>query len=163
MQATKDSFYVALRDRLAQAYPTRTMTAGGVTRTALLAAENDQPSVTTRQRDAFYLTWGEARAVRPAISRLMALTCTLAYTSAGTDANGGLDRGRAIGEMDAEVLGICTPAMAEKYDYTGANPADLGSSIFWSAPVFRTVAAPPNCVAHEASLTVYFYPEVTQV
>ena len=73
MQATKDSFYVTLRDRLAQANPGRTITVDGITRPAIVVVENDKPSVTAQQHDAYYLEWGAAHAVRPAISTLMAM------------------------------------------------------------------------------------------
>jgi len=162
MQAAKDTFYVTLRDRLAQAYPARTITVAGVTRPALVVVENDQPSITARQKDAFYLEWGDARAVRPAVSKLMAMDCTLTYGSAGTDAIGGLDRGRAVAEMDSELLVICAPFTTEKYDYTGSNRLDLGSTIFWSMPKFQVGQAAPNCIARQASITVYFFPEVNQ-
>jgi hypothetical protein len=162
MQATKDSFYVTLRDRLARAYPARTITVDGNTRPALVVVENDKPSVTARQHDAFYLEWGEARAVRPAISTLMAMTCVLSYESAGTEQNGGLDRGRMLGELESELLGTCCPTVTQKYDYTGANPLDLGSQVFWTQAVIRPAKAAPGCVAREASITVYFFPEVNQ-
>jgi hypothetical protein len=162
MQASKDTFYLTLRDRLTQAYPARTVTVNGATRTALVVVENDAPSGNARQQDTFYLEWGEAQAVRPSISGLMAMTCTISYASAGTEQNGGLDRGRALGEMESELLAVFLPSSARKCDYTGANPVDLGSSIFWTAPGFRPAKATANCVAREASLKVYFYPEVTQ-
>ena len=162
MQATKDSFYLTLRDRLAQAYPGRTITVDGITRPAIVVVENDRPSVTAQQHDAFCLEWGEGRAVRPAISTLMAMTCTLWYASAGTEQNGGLDRGRALGELESELLGVCTPAMTRKNDYTSGDPVDLGSNVFWSQPAFRAAKAEPGCVAREASITIYFYPEVNQ-
>lgn len=162
MQAMKDSFYVTLRDRLAQSCPARTITVDGITRPAIVVAENEQASVTARQHDAFYMEWGEARVVRPAISTLTAMECTLRYESAGTEANGGLDRGRALGELDSELLAVCTPAVTRKYDYTASTPADLGSNLFWSQPVIRAAKAGPNCAAREASVTVYFYPEANQ-
>ncbi len=162
MQAAKDSLYLTLRERLAASYPGRTITVGAATRPAIVVVENDQPSVTARQHETFYMEWGEARPVRPAISTLMAMTFTLTYASAGTEQNGGLDRGRVLGELDSEMLGICSPAVARKSDNTGANPVDLGSNIFWTVPAIRPQKAAPNCVAHEASLTVYFYPEVNQ-
>jgi len=162
MQASKDSFYVTLRDRLAQAYPERTITVDGITRPAIVVVENDKPSVTARQHDAFYLEWGAARAVRPAISTLMAMRCTVSYTSAGTEQNGGLDRGRMQGTLEAELLGLCSPAVTKKYEYTSGSPVYLGSNIFWSQPVSDAAKAEPGCVAREASLTVYFYPEVNQ-
>jgi len=162
MQAAKDSFYMTLRGRLAQAYPARTITVDGAPRPAIVVTENDQPSVKARQLDAFCVQWGEARPVRPATSTLMALACTVSYASAGSEQNGGLDRGRMVAEMQSELLGICTPAVTRKMDYTGANPVDLGSNIFWTTPVFRPAKAAPNCEGGEASLTVYFYPEVNQ-
>ena len=162
MQATKGSFYLTLRDRLVQADPGRTITVDGITRPAIVVVENDKPSVTARQHDAFYLEWGEARAVRPAISTLMAMTCSVSYASAGTEQNGGLDRGRVLGGLESELLGLCSPAVTRKNDYTSGNPVDLGSNIFWSQPVFRAAKADTGCVAREASITVYFYPEVTQ-
>ena len=118
MQATKDSFYVTLRDRLAQAYPARTITVDGITRPAIVVVENDKPSVTARQHDAFYLVWGEARAVQPAMSNLMAMVCSVSYASAGTEQNGGLDRGRAVAELESELLDICSPRTARKSDWT---------------------------------------------
>jgi len=162
MQASKDSFYLTLRDRLAQAYPERTITVDGITRPAIVVVENDKPSVTGRQHDAFYLEWGEAHAVRPAISTLMAMVCTVSYASAGTEQNGGLDRGRMLGTLEAELLGLCSPAVTRKYEYTSGTPVYLGSNIFWSQSVFGAAKAEPGCVAREASLTVYFYPEVNQ-
>jgi hypothetical protein len=161
MQATKDTFYLTLRDRLAQSYPARTITVDGGTRPAIVVAENDKPSVTARLRDAFYLEWGEARCVLPAISTLMAITCNISYVSAGTDGNGGVDRGRCAAELETELMGISRPAMARKIDYAGSD-VDLGSTIFWTAPAFRPVKVPPNCIGREASVTVYFYPEVNQ-
>ena len=162
MQATKDTFYLTLRDRLALADPARTITVDGVTRPAIVVVENDKPSVTARQQDAFYLEWGAARVVRPAISTLMAMTCTVWYSSAGTEANGGFDRGRMLGGLEAELLGLCTPAVTEKNDYTSGSPVALGSNIFWNQPTFAPTKAEPRCVAREASVTVYFYPEVNQ-
>jgi hypothetical protein len=162
MQATKDSFYVTLRDRLAQAYPARTITVDGITRPAIVVVENDKPSVTARQHDAFYLAWGEARPVQPAISNLMAMVCTMSYASAGTEQNGGLDRGRSVTELESELLDVCSPRTVSKSDWTGTNGVDLGSSIFWTVPTFRATEAAPNCVAGEAAITVYFYPEVNQ-
>jgi hypothetical protein len=163
MQATKDSFYLTLRDRLAETDPGRTITVDGITRPAIVVVENDKPSVTARQHDAFYLEWGAARAVRAAISTLMAMTCAVSYSSAGTEANGGLDRGRMLGGLEAELLGLCVPAMTQKNDYTSGNPVYLGSNIFWGQPMFGRAKAEPGCVAREASITVYFYPEVNQL
>ena len=70
MQAAKDSFYMTLRGRLAQAYPARTMTVEGTTRPAIVVTENDRPSVKAQQLDTFCVQWGEARPVLPATTTL---------------------------------------------------------------------------------------------
>jgi hypothetical protein len=162
MQATKDTFYITLRDRLASVYPGRTMVVDGSTRTAIVAEENDKPSIAKRQLDTFYLSWGEVRTVCPAISRLLAMSCVISFESAGTEVNGGVDRGRSVGEMEAELTAVCAPATARKCDYTGGAPMDLASSIFWSSPAFRGVKSEPDIVGVESLVTVYFYPEVNQ-
>ncbi len=162
MQATKDSFYVTLRDRLAQANPGRTIEVDGITRPAILVRENDKPSATAQQQDAYYLEWGAAHAVRPAISTLMAMTCTVSYSSAGTEQNGGLDRGHVLGSLESELLGTCTPAATQKNDYSSGTAVYLGSHIFWSQPTFGPADAEPGRVARAATMAVYFYPEVNQ-
>ena len=162
MQATKDSFYVTMRDRLAQAYPDRTITVSGITRPAIVVVENDKPSVTARQHDAFYSGWPDAWPVQPAISNLMAIVCSVSYASAGSEQNGGLDRGRAAAELESELLAICSPRAVRKSDWTGTDSSDLGSSIFWTVPTFRAAESSASCVAREPSVTVYFYPEVNQ-
>src|SRR5664279_746773 len=44
MQPTKDSFYVALRDRLVVVDPNRTVTLDGATRPAIAVLENEPPT-----------------------------------------------------------------------------------------------------------------------
>src|SRR5271166_4554868 len=125
MQATKDTFYVTLRDRLAQANPARTIQVDGITRPAILVSENDKPSAAAQQQNAYYLEWGAAHAVRPATSTLMAMTCTVTYSSAGTEQNGGLDRGHILGSLESDLLGMCTPAVAQKNDYSSGTAVHL--------------------------------------
>ena len=44
MQPTKDSFYIALRDRLVAVDPNRTVTLDGATRPAIAVMENEPPN-----------------------------------------------------------------------------------------------------------------------
>src|SRR5690348_793102 len=126
MQATKDSFYIRLRDRLVEVDPELTIVIDGATRPAIVVLENEPPSAQPRQDEAFYLEWGGGRAVHPATSTLMAMDCTISYTCSGQSDCGGVGRGRALGRLDADLLAICTPAQARKNDYTGGSPVDLG-------------------------------------
>ncbi len=109
MQATKDSFYVELRNRLVAVDPQRTITIDGATRPAIVVAENEPPNAGPPLCDALYLHWGGARAALPAAGTLMEMECTISYRTKGTDPNGNLDRGRDLASLDSDVLAICLP------------------------------------------------------
>jgi hypothetical protein len=162
MQATKDTFYITLRDRLVQADPNRKIVIDGATRPAIVVVENEPPSTQPWQNGAFYLEWGSTRPVQPATSTLEAMDCTISYTSAGDPDTGGVGRGRDLGSLDADLLAMCTPAQAHKNDYSSGSAADLGSYIFWSAPELKPAKVELNQVGRQALVTVFFYPEVNQ-
>src|SRR3974390_3084475 len=109
MQAAKDTFYVALRDRLVQCDPTLTITIDGATRPAIVVLENEPPASLPLQNDAFYLEWGAARPVRPETSALFAMDCVIGYTSAGQQDSGGVGRGRDLSKLDGDLLMMCGP------------------------------------------------------
>jgi len=170
MQAAKDSFYMALRDRLAALNPARTIVVDGVTIPAIVVRENMEPLFAEAQPGAFYVDWGEvqmAESTRP----ILGLDCHIWYASEGSS-RAGVDRGRTLAEMDQELVRICTPPHTSMRDYSQAPSASLGSSIFWTMP---DLAKGPGEVpipkqqrsASEARLTryaqlkVYFFlPEV---
>lgn len=162
MQAAKDTFYVALRDRLVQVNPALTITIDGATRPAIVVEENEPPISVEKQNDAFYLQWGEAEAAHPANSTLMTMKCVITYTSEGERESGGVGRGRDLSALDSVLLAICSPPQAHKYDYSSGTPAELGSFIFWSAPVLAALKADTGQVGREARIAIFFYPEVNQ-
>jgi len=132
MQAAKDSFYVALRERLAALNPARTMVIDGVTVPAIVVRENMEPRFVEAQPGAFYLDFGDiliAESSRP----MLGVDCHIWYSSEGSGGTG-VDRGRVLAEMDRELLGICEPPHTEMQDYSQSPSADLGSGIFWTAP-----------------------------
>ncbi len=55
MQAAKDSFYMALRERLKALNPARTMVIDGVTVPAIMVRENMEPRFGEAQPGAFYV------------------------------------------------------------------------------------------------------------
>lgn len=175
MQFTKDSFYMALRERLAALNPERTVTLNGAVRPAVIAAENEAVIPVVPLPDAFYLEWGEARlATRQTGSReLMGMECVISYHTFGT-VETGVDRGRTLGELDAELLGICQPQHTPKQDYTQSPSVPLGGNICWTTPVLgkvegsqapKTEGLPRGSegvrLERSATLTVFFFPEVT--
>jgi hypothetical protein len=162
MQATKDSFYIAMRERLVEVDPELTVMIDGVTRPAIVVIENEPPSAQRGQDETFYLEWGGTRLVHPATSTLMAMDCAITYTCSGQSASGGVGRGRELGMLDADLLAICLPAQAHKSDYSSGAAVDLGSYIFWSVPNLEPLKTEAQQVGREAQITVFFYPEVNQ-
>jgi hypothetical protein len=163
MQPTKDSFYVALRDRLVAVDPNRTITLDGATRPAIAVIENEPPSGAPLLCDAFYLYWGNARSAIPVIGNLMAMDCAISYCTRGSVQNASLDRGRDLASLDNDLLAICAPPQTAKNDYSSGTPVPLGSTIFWTQPMLNAAKSIPPYVGREITVTVYFYPEVNQL
>jgi hypothetical protein len=186
MQFTKDSFLLALQQRLAALNPARTVTINGTTVPAVVAVENLPPAAAQPQPNAFYIEWGTVNLVdgHAGNGALMGVQCVISYYTLGT-VQSMIDRGRVLGQLDNELLGICQPPSTEKFDYTQSPPADLGTSVWWSQPVFgeaTTSGVEDNTVAYQgrgvkkamyeqsyqdgrlerrAQLTVFFVSEVT--
>ena len=58
MQFAKDSFYVTLRERLAEVNPARTTVVDGVLRPAVVVGENESSDIAALD-GTFRLSWGE--------------------------------------------------------------------------------------------------------
>jgi hypothetical protein len=186
MQFAKDSFLLALQQRLAGVNPARTVTINGATVPAVVAVENLLPSAAEPQPNTFYIEWGTAAVVvgHAGNAALMGLQCVISYYSLGT-VQSMVDRGRVLGELDNELLSICQPTNTEKYDYTQSPSADLGTTVFWNQPLFgepTTSGVEDNLASYQgravkkaiyeqayqdgrverrATLTVFFFSEVT--
>jgi len=165
MQFAKDSFYVALRDRLAVVNPARTVAINGAVRPAVLVVENEPATASPIPANVFHLTWsaaqaaaGEAAAKRP----LMALAVQISYGTSGT-LEGGVDRGRLLAALDGELLAICSPGRTNKQDFTHTPTADLGSHVIWTKPLLKSIETDRKTgllLFRNAEVTVFFFPEV---
>ena len=129
MQDTKDTFYVTLRDRVAAGNPGRTVVVRGVTRPGVLVEENELP-MTGVPPDVFLVSWTGMRVDRAGVSPLVALTCSIRYGTDGNASSGGMDRGRLLAAMDAELgtaLGAGVAGMGtrnvRKLSYAGIEAA----------------------------------------
>jgi hypothetical protein len=189
MQFAKDSFFLALQTRLAGLNPARTVTINGATVPAVLAVENLPPAAAGALPNAFYVEWGRAGVVEgnAGNSALMSVECVISYYTLGT-VQSMVDRGRVLGQLDGELLGICQPTNTEKMDYTQSPAADLGTRVFWNQPAFNEAVAAgveddttnyqtaraarkvfyaqafqDGRAARRAELTVFFFSEVTML
>ena len=154
MQNAKDSFYLALRSRLAELNPARQVTIAGVQRPGVLVAENETFN-TLMPTDVFVLRW-EGTAVNPNLpAALESQVCTIAYCTSGVAANGFTDRGRAMTEMDAELAAMLVPPQTQKMSVGSQMTVPFATEVFWSAGVFGDVTISGTRLTREVKVQVF--------
>jgi hypothetical protein len=158
MQNAKDTFYITLRNRLATVNPQRTMTMRGVVRPGILVEEAESPAAQL-PTDVFVLRWTKFTADGQLPSILTNMTCEIHYTTAGTQGNAGLDRGRALEEMDDELLRMLWPASTPKMNYTQSPTAQMNTNIFWSQAMFASETTSRERVGRVATIEVFAFQE----
>ena len=170
MQAAKDSFYMALRERLAALNPARVIVMDGVERPAIVVRENMEPQFAVAQANAYYVDWGEVR-IAESTRPILGLECHIWYATEGSTGSG-VDRGRMLAQMDEELLKICAPPHTEMRDYQQSPSVSLGCGVFWTMPELKSrpggvpkpmqnASASAARIERFAALRVYFFlPEV---
>lgn len=168
MQNAKDTFYVMLQGRLAALNPARTMVVRGVVRPGTLVAENELPSA-WGPVDAFRLQWTGLQVNAAGPLPLATMGCSIQYATDGTSGNGGMDRGRLLAAMDAELASALgtAPHTAAKMNYAAAGagvaPAAMGTNVFWADPVFGEAAVVGERLERTATVQVFAYQEAGEL
>jgi hypothetical protein len=166
MQNAKDTFYMTLQSRLAALNPARTLVLRGVSRPGTLVDENELPTAFAPM-DAFRLQWTklQVNTASPLPLPWIGMECTLHYATDGSAGNGGMDRGRALAAMDAELTAaLATPPHAvPKMNYASAPPAEMVTNIFWADPVFGDAAITGERIARTATVQVFSYQEAGEL
>lgn len=158
MQNAKDTFYIALRSRLASVNPARTMTVRAVTRPGILVNEAEAPAAQPLL-EAFALSWTGMQADLQLPAILAQMTCEIQYSTVGTQVNAGLDRGRTLEEMDYEVLHLLYPYSAQKMNYTAYPATAMETMVFWSEPEFGPVVALRDRLSRIVKVNVFAFQE----
>jgi hypothetical protein len=164
MQNAKDSFYEVLRDRLSRLNPERTVVVRGITRPGVVVDENESMNVAPLA-DCFHLRWTGLQAAEEANSRLVTQTCEISYATAGSSWSGGLDRGRALSAMDAELFSAIheEPRNAPKCDYSplaaGGSATLMSTRIWWSGVSFKEAGIDGDRIQRVAAIEVMSYQE----
>jgi hypothetical protein len=158
MQNAKDSFYVALRNRLAALYPGRTIMLRGAVRPGILVEDAEAP-FNQLPNDVFIVRWLGHGADIDLASTLVAEECEILYNTCGCQSFGGLDRGRALTQMDGELLAILLPFSTPKLSYSEHPPAAFFTQVFWDEPVFSPAVALRDRLTRSAKVMVYSYQE----
>jgi hypothetical protein len=158
MQNAKDSFYVALRARLAAINPERTILLRGAVRPGILVEEAEAP-FSQLPNDVFVLRWLGLGVDLDLGSAMAAEECEVVYQTCGTQSFGGLDRGRSLSEMDEELLAILQPFYTPKFNYTLTPPSALQTRVFWDEPGFAPIVIQRDRLSHSARMMIYSYQE----
>ena len=158
MQNAKDTFYIILRSRLATLNPARTLTLRSVSRPGIFV-QDAEPPMAQLPLDAFALAWTSLAADLQMPAILARMTCEIQYSTAGTQTNAGLDRGRALEEMDYEVLKLLYPYSAQKVNYTQNPAVAMDTMVFWSEPDFGPVITLRDRLCRTAKVTVFAFQE----
>ncbi len=158
MQNAKDSFYIALRNRLAVINPARVFTLRAVSRPGIMVedAETPQPQL---PNDIFVLRWTAESADVQLPLVLIQMTCEFHYASSGSQQNSGLDRGRALTEMDKELLAMLAPPQTPKLNYNQTPAATMQTVVFWTEPVFSPTEVLRDQLLRTAKVTVFAFEE----
>jgi hypothetical protein len=168
MQNAKDTFYLTLQSRLATLNPSRTMVTRGVVRPATLVDENELPTAFIPM-DAFRLQWTKLQVNSASPLPWIAMECSIQYATDGTPGKGGMDRGRALSAMDAELASALTaaPHTVPKLNYSsagmGLTPVAMATNIFWSDPIFGATSTVAERLARTTTVQVFAYQEAGEL
>jgi hypothetical protein len=165
MQRAKDTFYITLRDRIALLNPARTVLVRGAIRPGVLVEENEL-AVAYPPTDAFRLRWSTLSVSPEGAMPLAKMRCEIHYATAGNPGNGGMDRGRLMAAMDAELTAATNtaPQNAMKTDYAAAPGSQiLETNVFWGDVEFGALAVVGEQLQRSATVDVYSYQEVGEL
>ena len=158
MQNAKDSFYMALRNRLATINPDRTILLRGTVRPGIVVEEAEAP-FGQLPSDVFVLRWLGLGVDTDLESTMAAEECEILYQTCGTQSFGGLDRGRSLSEKDEELVAMLQPYYTPKLNYTATPPATMLTQVFWDEAGFTPLVAQRDLLSRSAKVTVYSYQE----
>src|ERR1700748_2397018 len=158
MENAKDTFYVTLRNRLATVNPQRVVLVRGVQRPGILV-EEAEGVVSQMPADTFVLRWTDLDVDIQLPSVLAKMTCEFHYTTSGTQTHAGLDRGRALEEMDAELLTMLSPASSQKMNYAQTPATAMETIVFWTAPEFMPMTTLRDRLTRVTKVTVFAFQE----
>ena len=158
MQNARDTFYIALRNRLGALNPARTILMRAVARPGIYVQDAEAP-MAFPVLDAFAVRWTELHADHALPAILAQMTCEIEYATAGTQDNSSLDRGRALEQMDTEMLRILYPYAAQKMNYTQLPAVPMETMVFWSEPEFSPAIPLRDRVGRTVKVTVFAFQE----
>lgn len=158
MQNAQNTFYIALRNRLAALNPNRTIFLRGVTRPGILVESNELVTAMAPP-NVFVLRWQGLRSDPYLAEVMVQMECEIEYSTEGTEANLGMDRGSMLTEMDAELNALLQPASTQKMNYSVSPATAMETQVFWTEATFGPVAVKRDRLQRTAKIYVFSYEE----
>lgn len=158
MQNAKDSFYMALRSRLAALNTERTILVRGALRPGIVVEEAEAPFAQL-PTDVFVVRWLGMGVDPDLASCLVAQDCEIVYGTCGGQTFGGLDRGRALSAMDTEVMAVLQPWCTPKMNYALSPAAEMLTQVFWDEPAFTPCVTQRDRLSRSVKVMVFSYQE----
>lgn len=160
MQNARDTFYVTLRDRLAALNPARTIVVRGLTRPGVLVIENELVAAGL-PTNVFCLRWKETKVDEGSALPLVTMGCEIQYTTSGSDGGSGMDRGRLLAAMDAELCAAVreAPRSVGKMQYSTTPASSMLTKVFWGDATFAPVTADGERLLRTSAVEVFCYQE----
>jgi hypothetical protein len=164
MQHAKDTFYITLRDRIAALNPARTVLVRGVSRPAVLVEENEL-ATDVEPPETFRVRWTELKVEPHCDLPLATMRCEIRYATAGNSGNAGMDGGRLLAAMDAELSAAinAAPQRAAKTNYAASAATPMQTSVFWSDVTFNPAQTKNERLERVATLEVFSYQEAGEL
>lgn len=149
---------MAMRMRLTAINPQRVVLVRGAMRPGILVEEAEAP-FSQIPSDVFVLRWLGLAVDMDLCSTMAAAECEVLYQTCGTQAFGGLDRGRLLSQMDSELIRMLSPFYAPKSNYAMTPPGMMLTQIFWDEPTMAPIVVQRDRLSRSARVMVYSYQE----
>jgi len=121
-----------MRNRLAAVNANRTVVVRGAVRPAVIAEEDELAVTEGLPLDCFVLRWVEEQVDSSEPIALHAMRCEVQYATRGTDVLAGIDRGRVLCAMDAELKAMLYPQQCAQTNYGVTPTMAMVTRVFWS-------------------------------
>ena len=150
MQAVKDTFFVTVRNRLAESAPD----------VSIRAIENSREEWLSVV-GCFYLRWVEQSSV-PQDSGWRALRCEIGWRTTGSEGSAGEDRGRQQTVLEQKIAASLEPGNAELMDHSVSPATSLGGRILWTVTEWGAIEDTPEGVQRSVFVNVLWRESVME-
>ena len=168
VQLAKDTFYATLRDRVAAGNAARTVVLRGVVRPGVVVTENEFPGAAVdgiSPPDVFCLRWTTLVVDTQGALPLLTLGCEIRYATDGTSGTSGLDRGRMLATMDAELIAAVSMApqtagalvVTEAIAGGTSTTVMSGTNVFWGEVSLKPATMKNERIERTAEIEVFCY------